>query len=299
MTSPIRRWRKKFELGHRLYYATPWAARAWASAETPIIIGGCDRSGTTLLRAAMDTHPDVVAGPESWVFCYRVDPVWLAEEYGFDPAFVRQLKRDSSCLGEFIERFFGAYRDREGARVWCEKSPRNIVKLPYIWKLFPNARVVHIIRDGRDVSCSLRTHPKRIRVNGEYVPNTVRRPIKDCIDHWVNYVSAGIAHRGDERYMELRYEELIDDYEGATRRLCAHVGLEWTPAILAREQSQTARTDVEIVNPEVRQPLYTSAVARWKTDLSDDEKRTIEARAGELLARLGYTSHARTNASAA
>lgn len=280
--------RKQLEIGLRFYYASPWVRAPYTSKESPIIVGGCDRSGTTLLRATLDSHPDIAAGPESWVFVYKIKPDWLAREYDFDPLFVRALRRDSSSLAEFIDRFMDAYRTREGKYIWCEKSPRNILRLDWIWGRFPKARVIHIVRDGRDVACSLRHHPKRIRAGDEYVPTNFNRPIRTCIDHWRRYVSAGMTHRGDERYMEVRYEDLVADYEGVTRRLCAHCRVDWSSDILDREAKQRQRSDIEIVNPEVRQPLYRSAVERWKRDLTEREQTICQHRAGRLLASLGY-----------
>ena len=286
--SAIKDIRKRLELGLRLYYRSPWVRAPYTSAEAPIIVGGCDRSGTTLLRATLDSHPDIAAGPESWVFVYKIKPDWLASEFGFEPSFVRSLMKESGSLAEFIDRFMDAYRKRENRPVWCEKSPRNILRLDWIWERFPKARVIHIVRDGRDVSCSLRNHPKRKRVGDAYVPTNINRPISRCIDHWIRYVSAGIQHRGDERYMEVRYEDLIADYEATTKRICAHCNVEWSPAILDRESRQQQRTDVEIVNPEVRQPLYQSAVSRWKRDLSADEQALCLRKAGHLLEAFGY-----------
>ena len=287
--NPITRFRKRYEPGLRAYYASPWVRRAYTSEAEPIIIGGCDRSGTTLLRAVFDCHPAVAAGPESWVFTYKIKPAWLAAEFGMDPAEVRAMRAAAPSLGAFIDRFMGAFAEREGKPVWCEKSPRNVLRLDYIWRTFPKARFVHIIRDGRDVSCSLRTHPKRIRVGDAYVPNTVRRPIASCSEHWVKYVSAGLAHRDDPRYTEVRYEALVEDYAGTTRSLCEALGIEWTPELLDRERIQGARGDTEIVNPEVRQPLYRNATGRWQKDLSPDELATVMRVAGPLLDRLGYT----------
>ena len=147
--SAIKDIRKRLELGLRLYYRSPWVRAPYTSAEAPIIVGGCDRSGTTLLRATLDSHPDIAAGPESWVFVYKIKPDWLASEFGFEPSFVRSLMKETGSLAEFIDRFMDAYRKRENRPVWCEKSPRNILRLDWIWERFPKARVIHIVRDGR------------------------------------------------------------------------------------------------------------------------------------------------------
>jgi hypothetical protein len=163
-----------------------------------------------------------------------------------------------------------------------------VLRFPWILERFPKARVVHIIRDGRDVACSLRHHPKRIRVGDRYVPSNINRPIRSCIDHWTQYVGAGLALRGDERYLEVRYEDLVADYEGTMRRLCEHCRVDWSDEVLRREEIQSERRDLEIVNPEVRTPLYHSSVGRWRRDLSEAEQRIVVNRAGGLLRTLGY-----------
>jgi len=285
---PIRNARKRLRLRRRLYYRSGWVNNSTVSERPIIIVGGCERSGTTLLRATLDSHPNVAAGPESWVFVYRLNLPFLASEYGFPLTDLQAMRAESSCLTEFIDRFAGSFCEREGKPIWCEKSPQNIFRLPYIWEHFPNARVIHIIRDARDVVCSLRHHPQRIRVNGGYVPNDVTNPLSECIHQWVSAVSEGTKYRGDERYMEVRYEDLVREYESTAKRICAHCQIDWNLSILERERVQAVRQDTEIVNPEVRKPLYQSAIGRWKQDLNERELRNVMNRAEGMLHVLGY-----------
>ncbi|MDP6520199.1 MAG: sulfotransferase [Planctomycetota bacterium] len=280
--------RRRLELGLRLYYRSAWVNAPYRCETPHIIFGGAERSGTTLLRAAMDSHPMVAAGPESWLFVFRQDLPWLAAEFDLPLAQVRQLYKDACGLAEFANLFLSAAAEKQGKTLWCEKSPRNIRRLDYIWEHFPKARVVHIIRDGRDVSCSLRNHPRHTRVNGEYVPTNIDRPIRKCINRWAQYVSDGLRHRGDDRYLEVHYEELARDYEPVMRRICDHCQLPWSDDLLKREQLQGQRQDMEIVNPEVRKPLYNSSIGRWQRDLSEREVATCMERAGDLLDELGY-----------
>jgi hypothetical protein len=230
----------------------------------------------------------IAAGPESWVFVYKLRLGVLSQDYDIPVELLDKIRKTSSGLAQFIDLFRGEYCKRQGKPIWCEKSPRNIMRLGYIWRHFPEARVIHIIRDGRDVSCSLRNHPRQYLVGESYVPTNINRPISQCIDWWVRYVSAGIAHRGDDRYLEIRYEDLVRDHEKTTKRICKHCGVEWDSSILEREQIQSQRNDKEIVNPEVRKPLYVSAIGRWRINLDEDEKKIIEKRAGKLLRQLGY-----------
>lgn len=283
------RWiRSRLHLGHRLYYHSAWVNAAYRNEARVIIVGGCDRSGTTLLRAALDSHPQVAAGPESWLFCYKPNLPFLAEEYCMPLSDVEMMHRSASGLAAFIDRFLTTYAQREGKPIWCEKSPRNVLRLEYIWTHFPNARFIHVIRDGRDVACSLRHHPKRQRVGDTYVPTNINRPIRECIAHWIWYVSAGIKHRQDPRYMEVRYEELVRDYAGQTRRICDHCDIEWRPELLERERIQSTRADMEIVNTEVRGPLYESSIGRWQEALSMAEQRIVLRKASHLLRVLEY-----------
>lgn len=284
----LRPLRDKYQPGLKLYYRSPWVNRKYVSERPIMLIGGAERSGTTLLRASVESHPDIAIGPESWVFVYRPDLSFLATEYDFRQDELQNLMAKSTCLSHFVDLFAAEYCRRQERPFWGEKSPHNVFRLSYIWKHFPNARFVHIIRDGRDVACSLRNHPRHVRIGQEYFPTQIRRPIGNCIDKWARAVRAGIRHRHDPRYLEVRYEDLVTDYEGATRRIIDHLGVEWHEELLRREEIQETKRNPEIVNPEVRGPLYTHAVARWKKDLSEAELATIESHAGQLLRSLGY-----------
>ena len=257
-----------------------------------VVIGGCERSGTTLMRAALDSHGQIAGGPESWVFVFKLDLPFLAQEYDISLDELQRMRGASSCLAEFIDRFSDWYCREQGKPVWCEKSPQNIQRLDYIWDHFPNARVIHAVRDGRDVVCSLRHHPRHRRVNGRYEPTGITNPVKACVRKWVVAARSGLEHRGDERYMEVRYEDLIENYEGTMRRVCDHCRIEWDDRLLDREVVQQRKQSAEIVNPEVRQPLYQAAIGRWRRDLSEQEQQLVMAEAGELLRAYGYVDGA-------
>jgi hypothetical protein len=267
---------------------SPWVNAPFVSRERMVLVGGAERSGTTLLRATLDSHPDIAMGPESWVFVHKLNLDSLAEEYDLPLGDLLSMRERSSGLADFISRFARRCREESDKAVWGEKSPQNVMRLSYIWRHFPEARFVHIIRDGRDVACSLRTHPKRVRIAGSYYRTNISRPIEHCIDKWVTAVSAGIRHRADPRYLEVRYEDLIDDYARESRRIIDHLGVAWSDEILRRQEIQQSRADLEIVNPEVRGPLYSKAVARWRSDLSAADRAIVEKRAGWLLRELGY-----------
>ena len=92
-----------------MYYRSSWVNGDFVSQRPMIIIGGCERSGTTLLRAALDSHPDVAAGPESWLFVFKPDLEFLAGEYEMPLPGLQAMKREASSLPEFIDRFAAAH----------------------------------------------------------------------------------------------------------------------------------------------------------------------------------------------
>jgi len=145
---------------------SPWYDGDYVSREPPIVVGGCARSGTTLMRVMLDTHPNIYCGPESSLFTpIRIKTRRRIRElsWKFDVSArdIERLLGASRCLSEFIEKFFNHLTSVHGKSRWGEKTPTNVLHLDYIFRHFPRAKFIHMIRDGRDVACSLRHFPKR------------------------------------------------------------------------------------------------------------------------------------------
>src|SRR5918993_4626883 len=109
----------------------------------PIVLGGCGRSGTTLLRMMLDSHPRICCGPESSLFRRRaVDTRWLADRFGFRHDEVREIHDRASSRPAFIEAFAALCMRKAGKARWAEKTPRNISRIAEIFSWFPAARFV-------------------------------------------------------------------------------------------------------------------------------------------------------------
>jgi len=274
-----------------------WNRGDHVSGEAPIIIGGCGRSGTTLMRVILDSHSQIACGPESNIFPspHRLNPgspgaEKLGRKFDFSPEEMSHLLRTSSTRAEFAERFFDAYRQKAGKPLWADKTPRNIQVMPYILEHFPRARFVHVIRDGRDVVCSLRTHPRHRVIDGRIVKLDTWNPLEDCVQRWVTDVGDGLAYRGDPRYYELKYEDLVMHTEETLRRLLDFLELPWEPQVMSFHQVQsTSRDPVKFAqNPEATRPLQSSSIGRWKRDLSEADLARLLRACGPLLRQLGY-----------
>jgi len=261
----------------------------------PIFVGGASRSGTTLLRVILNTHPSIVCGPE-----LKVTPLVCRLWQDFHSAFFPTL-RQHHLQREDIARGFRDLlaslleKDRVAAhkpRV-AEKSPDNVFFFPHLHHLFPDSPLIHVIRDGRDVVCSL------LGMNWSD-PRTGRRTeyttdARKAAAYWVRAVQMGRAAAQRQpslanRYFEIRYEQLISDPEATLRPLFAFLGESWHPCVL-RFYEQTHNLAGESSARQVSAPINSSALARWQRELSSDDKAAVKEIAGPLLSELGYAAN--------
>ena len=131
--------------------------RSYDRNSSLLFIGGVPKSGTTLLRVLLDAHPSVRCGPESHIF---IDVLKLRYEWiNFD-----HLAKRNAAAGvtrEIINNAVAAFilevvaRHGDPADLICSKEPFLMTQGGYLAHVFPNARLIHVVRDGRDVSYSL------------------------------------------------------------------------------------------------------------------------------------------------
>ena len=248
----------------------------YVSETAPIVIGGCGSSGTTLLRRMLNRHPAISCGPESTVFLERITgPGELALRVGFGRREIEDWQRASRSQAEFIDLFQAACLARSGKSIWADKTPENIRRPDFVWRHFPRARFVHMIRDGRDVTCSLRRQPWMKLGDRNPADVTAR-----CARYWVERVSARHALASDPRYTEVRYEGLVRDPATTLRLLLDALGLDWSERLLL---ANTPPDDPS------GGPAFTTSVDRWRRELTDAEIAIVEDIAGALLAELGYS----------
>lgn len=267
-----------------------WRMRPWASAERHVVIGGCPRSGTTLLRRTFDRHPSLACGPESSLFLparILVEP--LAAGHGIPVAELRALLAGAPSQAAFIDAFAARYRTVRDRPRWVEKTPLNIRHVGWILARFPEARVIHVIRDGRDAVCSLRDHPDRRWVDGAWVKVPNGRSIEEHARRWVEDTAAGIAWRGDPRYLEVRYEAMVTDPAATFARVLDFLGEPFDPSMLAADPA----VDAGEGRPDAAGPITTSSIGRWERDLDESERETVRRVAGRRLVELGYAADER------
>ncbi len=258
---------------------------------TPIFVGGAPRSGTTLTRAILDAHPDIVCGPElraipALARLYRETQTTmggvLAAHYGFTSENMIVMFRD------LIESFLAPLHARSGKTFVAEKTPANALYFVELSVLFPRSRFVHILRDPRDVVASLTRMDWRDAKSGERLPITAS--VAGAALGWRDHVAAARRARDSGAPVhDLVYEALIADPAATLARLFGFLGVPPSDLPLAHHLNFTALSGENETSAEaVAKPLDARSVSRWRRDLSEAEIAEVERIAGRLLEDCGY-----------
>lgn len=266
-----------------------WRLAAHHSGERHIILGGAPRSGTTLLRKLLDRHPQVRAGAETKLFvpaAFNLE--WLSQAYAIPLAELRRMREEAPSQGAFIDAFAARVRADAAKPRWAEKTPQNIRSLDWIAPRWPRAAFVHVIRDGRDVVCSMRQHPDWRWVGGAWQKVLVPRSLEWYAKRWLADTASGMAWRDDERYLEVRYEALVADPLATLRALCDAIGMVADAGWLAEVTRRQGADGGQDERPDYEGAVSGASVGRWRDDLSANEREVVERLCGPRLRELGY-----------
>lgn len=255
-----------------------------------VFIGGCGRSGTTLFKELLNRHSRCACGPETSLYGLAFDLENISVPWKLDQAELESMRDRSRNLIEFADEFAGRFLSSEGKARWVEKTPNNVRAIDRLLTWYPNGRFIHVVRDGRDVVCSLRHHPKeRVRA-GRIEPVRVTNPIEKTAQRWLRDTSRGLSYKEHPRCLEVRYETFVRDPEHELRRVCSFIGERYEPGMLDPAASSSSRPGQFMNNERASEPISDRSIGRWEWDLPIDERKRFVDIAGELLIALGYAS---------
>ncbi|MGH2745020.1 MAG: sulfotransferase family protein [Thermoleophilaceae bacterium] len=275
-----------------------------------VFIVGASRSGTTLLRRMADAHPDIAITREThWIVgalrgegavCAGA-PVTpellsrlLADErftrMGIDEAELERLVAGDRPVSyaQFVTAAFDQHGASEGKRLVGDKVPGYVTELPTLHDLWPQARFVHMIRDGRDVCLSVLDWQREGREVTRFSA-WPEDPVCVTALWWERRVRLGReagATMAPELYHELRYEALVHDPANVCEALCAFLGVPFDECMLRFHEGRE-RDDPSLSAKKAWRPV-TAGLRDWRTEMSEEDLERFEAAAGELLDELGY-----------
>jgi hypothetical protein len=231
----------------------------------------------------LNSHHRISCGPETR-FLEGFSPILTDDwkrlsQYGFtEEEWIRRIRG-------FFEGIQGDYARSRGKERWADKTPRYALMLPLLLRIFPDAQVVHVIRDARDVAVS---HRKRFGY-WSCLKSTAK---------WPRYV--GTARRAardlpEGTYREVRYENLAGDPEATLRGLLAWLGEDWDPAVLDFDKARhdvPARYHAQLAARQATAgtdtAVYASRVGSHRRELDPLVRLLVWANSRRLLRELGY-----------
>ena len=272
--------------------------------DVPFFIVGCPRSGTTLLQLLIDSHPNIAIPPESHIFV-RFSKIFryygdlskdtnlrllirdLLNDYHIKdwklgvsiPEFCEML--EERTLRGVIFTLLGIYAKKEGKKRWGDKTPQHALHLKEIIKIFPKAKFIHLVRDGRDVAVSS--------------SRTIVGPpsIYGIAKEWKKYISifSDFKESLDKcRYHEIRYEDLVQNPQKEMDKTFHFLDEE--PISIGPEVPNTAAKNYYLQTDEhmlsLKLPITTKKICSFKNVLSEREIAIFEFMAKYALRRYGY-----------
>ncbi len=284
----------------------------------PVYIIGNPRSGTSLLRLMLTCHPDILIPPEGHFF------LWLEDKYGalsfphasqrFIDELVETKKFETWGLekqaleGLFADfkpvRFrdaialvycaYGLLKGRTSFRYWGDKNKLWKEKLPAVLTYYPDAKFIHIVRDGRDVACSFKELTANEMHKLKYGPN-MSDQIESIAERWatnITFIQQFLGALRPEQHVTVRYEDLVTSPKPALSILCEFLHLEFSDSMV----DYADRNKKEKLEPEetmhwkkkLNGDLDIANISKYKYALTPLEISTFEEKCGGLLGNYGY-----------
>jgi len=272
------------------------------STNQPIFIFGSARSGTSLLSRIISAHPNIAVPYESHL--YNTFVPWL-KYYGdlsqpgqierlVDDILDTEVLRDWSprpnrdrCLDTITDHSFAgvvdglmrSWANDLGKQRWGEKTPWHVYFWHDIIRDFPNCKIIHIVRDGRDSSLSWK--------NARFGP----KHYYYLAQKWVQYLRAIDelkAKINSESFFEIRYEDLLLNPTQKSREICEFIGEDFSDAMLDFHTNSNPYPTDKANLKNLSKPIFSSNSNKWKSHLSPRDLRVFEAIAGDYLESYGY-----------
>lgn len=263
-----------------------------------LFVIGVPRSGTTLLRAMLDSHPELMCGPENpWLSHHPELPNLqnlvghLSREPAGAVACHEGVNREQvdRLTAIFYRELMNAAAEAQGKTRWADKTPKNMLSVPFLRRLFPEARFLHLLRDGRDVALSTKAcRWEKLQLNNEYLPNTYANALK----RWVSWLGRlEEAHCPESHILTIRYEELVTQPREVMTRVLDFAQLEWSDQVLSPydyEHEAGPKQREGLSSYEAHERINDSSVGRWRNLLTAAEQQETLEIAGVTLESHGY-----------
>ena len=250
-------------------------------------IFGCARSGTSILGELVAAHPDVK-------YLYEAHHIWKRAESGEGESHRLDAgKAEPDIVRKVRKRLWSETRP---GSLLVEKNPRHTLRIPFLRAAFPEAKLIHIFRDGRDVACSMLAGVggedwSHLRPPGWRELFERRQGTQRCAEAWKAVMEIALADLEDQPHLAIRYEDLVNEPQEAASAVLSY--LELPPSGEVQDFTRRIGDQTQGSYQPRRQRKWfrddhSVRVGRWRQNLSDSEAEEVQQIVGPLLDRLGY-----------
>jgi hypothetical protein len=276
-----------------------------------VFIVGCPRSGTTLVQRIVAAHPDVAICDETfWLPYFFKKRIGVTPEGLVTPELISRLleynkfyrmrigraeleawigSREPPSYAHFVQKIFDRVGEAQGKPLVGDKTPDYARNLPALHALWPNAKVVHLIRDGRNVCLSALTWKRKAAKLASLFSTWAEHPVATAAAWWEWHVRLGRQggrQLRPDRYYEVRYESLVERPAEQTEKLCAFLGVPYAETMLRFHEGRT-RADAGLDAKQAWLAI-TPGLRDWSTQMPAADLECFETMVGDLLEELGY-----------
>ncbi len=256
---------------------TDWDKQTFSdNVQTPVFLVGFPRSGTTLTEQIISTLDNVLPSDEKPFISHLIRelPELLQRQFNYPADLSTLTKTEIELLRQrywqLVNTMLG---NNNSAKKLLDKLPLNIIDLIFIYRIFPDARIIVVIRDPRDciLSCFMQPfQPNQSMINFLTLKQSAKF-YTTVMKLWMRYKTVL-----NLSYTELRYEDLVNDFETETKKLITFIGENWNEDILEYHKRASSRNVTTPSYSAIASPVYTSAVNRWENYKPQMEALTAE-----------------------
>jgi hypothetical protein len=263
-----------------------WRCPRTVSDLSVVFVMGAPRSGTTLVQRILSVHSEFF-GMEDETGLFSKASYFSSNHFKLPANEWRQLQNESVDVVDYFQRSVRHLVGSNSHRTFVEKTPQHVLRIRFILRYFPTARVVHMVRDGRDCFCSARSVG--------LIPQG--RSAGQFAQYWKQCVAAGLAEESNPRVRRLTYEALTTNPTEQIEALMTWLGKTVEPQQLDAACIGADPRSAVPAFARLKEEIGPGSLGRWVDELSPREKVTFQRIAGNELRALGYAEHGESAAS--
>lgn len=258
-----------------------WRFPRTRSSQRIVFVVGAPRSGTTLLQRILAIHDHFFSIEKESSFFALSNIFTRYNLLGISKSENIQLFQTSKDIIDYIDKAIALLESNNSGSIYVDKAPQHVLHINKLLKFFPNSKIIHIYRDGRDCYCSAVNHP--------YIPQN--RSIKTFASYWKRCIKSGYSENNHSRIFQISYEQFTREPQKIIHNIMNFLGDNIQKKQLDVKKISADKRSKKMYFSRLNESISPSSVDRWKNELSKKDQMLFEKYAGKELKILGYETY--------